>query len=521
MSQDTDLASSSFHGSYGPDLFPSDLESSQQTIESTPASELLHPMISSSLERFGNDWIVYSEMSKEDFIFWWLQTIPGNELLERNKSFWDRSRSHSEAWNSFKQVAHTVTGDPKIFRGLAVFINASPQRRDTFRSLQIEGSKLLPIQDVKTRWNSTFLMLRRAKRLQLVFNKYCSENQYAQFTLDRDEWRQIDYLLCLTQPFFQFTTILCQTKEVTIHIVFEIYHTLFGHLEKSIHQLQQKRVPWKQSMLFAILAGKEKLAAYYGSTTKAHGDLYAIGTILAPQHKLQFFSRDEWAENNFASRERYRQSLKVYVRPYHERMSNSQAFSNSQASLDQGSQLATLIAQVGSNRKPLPRHNNEVENCLESGTTSIDPCSFWKGHQHEFPMLASVARDVLSIPATGAGVERLLGSARDICHYRRGSLKPTTIRDLVMYMCATKFDLGEEGLETFRQSFSREERETAEEEKDVQHPQENLDPISDDEEDPRIESREVEINAHVATGLNSGREQLDLLQGSSSEGEEV
>lgn len=114
MSQDTDLASSSFHGSYGLDLFPSDLESSQQTIESTPASELLPPMISSSLERFGNDWIVYSEMSKEDFIFWWLQTIHGNELRERNKSFWDRSRSHSEAWNSFKQVAHTVTGDPKI-----------------------------------------------------------------------------------------------------------------------------------------------------------------------------------------------------------------------------------------------------------------------------------------------------------------------------------------------------------------------------------------------------------------------
>ncbi|KAJ6125964.1 hypothetical protein N7471_010457 [Penicillium samsonianum] len=112
-------------------------------------------------------------------------------------------------------------------------------------------------------------------------------------------------------------------------------------------------------------------------------------------------------------------------------MSNNQAFSNSQASLDQGSQLATLIAQVGSNRKPLPRHNNEVENYLES------------------------------------------------------------------------------------------ERETADEEKDVQHPQENLDPISDDEENPRIESREVEINAHVATGLNSGREQLDLLQGSSSEGEEV
>ncbi|KAJ5842239.1 hypothetical protein N7534_012069 [Penicillium rubens] len=97
MSQVTDLSSSSLHGTYGLDFFPSDLQSSpqssQQIIESTPASEPVHPMIASSLERFGNDWIAYSEMSKEDFIFWWLQTIHGNE---RNKSFWDRSRSHSE-----------------------------------------------------------------------------------------------------------------------------------------------------------------------------------------------------------------------------------------------------------------------------------------------------------------------------------------------------------------------------------------------------------------------------------------
>jgi hypothetical protein len=88
-------------------------------------------------------------------------------------------------------------------------------------------------------------------------------------------------------------------------------------------------------------------------------------------------------------------------------------------------------------------------------------------------------------------------------------------------MCATKFDLGEEEQETFRQSFSREERETADEEKDAQNPQENLDPISDDEADSQIDSREAEINADVAIQLTSGQEHLDPLQGSSSEGEEV
>jgi hypothetical protein len=47
--------------------------------------------------------------------------------------------------------------------------------------------------------------------------------------------------------------------------------------------------------------------------------------------------------------------------------------------------------------------------------TRVTIRSFWKDHQHEFPALAKLARDVLLIPATGAGVERLFNSARDVC----------------------------------------------------------------------------------------------------------
>ena len=71
---------------------------------------------------------------------------------------------------------------------------------------------------------------------------------------------------------------------------------------------------------------------------------------------------------------------------------------------------------------------------------------FWKENQHKYPALASLARDVLSIPATGAGVKRLFNSARDIYYYRRGSLNATTIQDLMMFMCTSKFELEEEQL---------------------------------------------------------------------------
>ncbi|KAJ5681614.1 uncharacterized protein N7477_001554, partial [Penicillium maclennaniae] len=57
--------------------------------------------------------------------------------------------------------------------------------------------------------------------------------------------------------------------------------------------------------------------------------------------------------------------------------------------------------------------------------------------------LTNLARDVLSIPATGAGVKRLFNSARGVYHYRRGSLKPSTIQDLMMFMCTSKFEIEE------------------------------------------------------------------------------
>ena len=69
----------------------------------------------------------------------------------------------------------------------------------------------------------------------------------------------------------------------------------------------------------------------------------------------------------------------------------------------------------------------------------MSPRAFWKEHERDLPALSSLARDVLAIPASGAGVERLFNSARDICHYRRGQLEPETIKDLMMWMCATRF----------------------------------------------------------------------------------
>jgi hypothetical protein len=162
-------------------------------------------------------------------------------------------------------------------------------------------------------------MLARVKKLQQAFDAFCSQYDQSHFALSQEQWRQVDYLLCILEPFHRFTTLLCRTKNVTIHRVFKVYNKLFDHLEKSISQLRRKRVAWKQVMLTSLEAAKLKLSVYYRDTDQIEGHIYAVGTILSPQDKLKFFSTSDWdpdLESGVDYRATYRQSLESLLEKY-------------------------------------------------------------------------------------------------------------------------------------------------------------------------------------------------------------
>jgi hypothetical protein len=68
-------------------------------------------------------------------------------------------------------------------------------------------------------------------------------------------------------------------------------------------------------MLQALEAAKVKLSEYYAQTDSPNlGNLYAHGTILAPQHKLRFFQTADWSDQDYATQ--YEISLKDRIKEY-------------------------------------------------------------------------------------------------------------------------------------------------------------------------------------------------------------
>lgn len=146
------------------------------------------------------------------------------------------------------------------------------------------------------------------------------------------------------------------------------YNQLFDHLELSIDRLKRKKVPWKQAMLRALEAGKDKLQDYYSKATHIHGNLYAVGTILAPAYKLQFFSGRAWNENGIEWSEKYLEYLQDYMEIYKHRVSDTRSITRVSIPTVEISNVTALLKRGRSQaEKDSSSYQDELKWYLETG----------------------------------------------------------------------------------------------------------------------------------------------------------
>ena len=107
-------------------------------------------------------------------------------------------------------------------------------------------------QNVNNRWNFTCHMLIRAYVLREDLNKFFHDYHDQYFQLTSKEWDHVEYLIEIVKSFCVYTKILNTTIILIIHQIFNIYNSLFDHLDKAKARLRRKRVSWKKKLVVAI-----------------------------------------------------------------------------------------------------------------------------------------------------------------------------------------------------------------------------------------------------------------------------
>jgi len=179
---------------------------------------------------------------------------------------------------------------------LAVLITLTPGRRNEFIDCQKAKVHIavLPIMDVKTRWNSTLELLERAYRLREFTREWHHNPKYAQYRplfTTRDEWTIVKYVKEVLRPFRYWTFGMSKRHTVTLNHVITVYNDMFDHMDGVMRALAKKKTQWMEDLFFAVKFARQKLSKYYAEVTPTTGMLLISAQILDPFWKLQSFRK--------------------------------------------------------------------------------------------------------------------------------------------------------------------------------------------------------------------------------------
>jgi hypothetical protein len=166
-------------------------------------------------------------------------------------------------------------------------------------------ANLIP-RDIKTRWNSTYDMLKFAVKYRVVVDAITGNKQLKlrQYELFDDDWLAIKDLirvLKVCQPLFIWSlvlTVIQMYKDATTFFSQESVSTI-AHVIPTIDRIdtmlsESSTEPLTPAVKHGLSFARRVLNKYYSKTDDSN--IYRIAMILHPQIKLKYFQRHKWSQ---------------------------------------------------------------------------------------------------------------------------------------------------------------------------------------------------------------------------------
>lgn len=340
----------------------------------------------------------------------------------------------------------------KRVRKAVRFVKQSPARLAKFKEcieLQNIDCKSNLCLDVRTRWNSTYLMLNVAQKLQKAFELFEGMDPYFVVELDEIGGVPTSYDWGIVR---RMVDMLVHFYELTLRISGSLYVTsnVFYHEISTVNYLLKE---WMNSDDVDVsLMGekmKEKYDKYWGDVNKMNKLIY-VAVVVDPRYKLEFIE--------FALVEEYGDEIgwklandtKVVIKELFEEyklISQPKATQTQVNQQDQSSSKSSITSSrtqsaLGERFMRQKMESGEVESKSEldiylkesvyvTKSEDFDILKWWKVNSSRFPILSQLARDVLAIPISTVASESAFSTGGRVLDPYRSSLSPKVVEGLL------------------------------------------------------------------------------------------
>lgn len=297
-----------------------------------------------------------------------------------------------------------------------------------------KNERLSLLQDVETRWNSTYIMLERAQKLKhpLVSTLLATGSLDMEFS--SQDWNLMEKLVNVLGVFYEATKAL-SSSDASISCVIPLVTTILKSLEV-------------KSADFGIMGMKrglrEEMARRFAGIESK--EILALATLLDPNYQIHFF-RDKDALKD--AKQLLCQKVVDTVRDEDLKPSETANATNETEAPAQTSCLHSLMYDIRKEKDEVHEVLAENEDnhskallvvskyLTSSAPIGSSPLSFWRDYElvHSAPMekaLITLAKKYLTPPPTSTDVERLFSTSGDILSDERNRLLPSNVEKLLL-----------------------------------------------------------------------------------------
>lgn len=291
-------------------------------------------------------------------------------------------------------------------REVVSFIRSSTKRSETFEWVQKEiidqhepnfspRSPLKLIDEVDTRWNSTFLMLERALLLRVALIKTGALIPQIKFIQEID-WEELEEVSNFLKPLHEVTKALSGENYPTVSLVRSIIPKMMQNLDRfATNRLIQTSA---RSLM-------SKINEY---SNQLNDGVPLFASILDPRIKLSATPASELDAT--------KRLLKQII---------STEGDSGEPVQTENPRSPSLLDDIF-----ITESTDEISNYLESKRESgkCDPVMYWKLNSEAFPKLARIAKLLLPVQATSVSSERVFSIAGLIDTAKRNRLSSESLR---------------------------------------------------------------------------------------------